>query len=449
MKLYVGYTHEDRIPARQITNALGGRYTLIDPYSEITADDDLDERIRQFSRESDKILIVFSRNTVTMAFRDNLLPIIASTRGDLADSTVIITLDSTPVPKAFKDCVQLPIADLLSSIEPLHSVIEASPRETQRPKTGSANVTSANMPRRPAIAASPTEAQGDPALSIVESVRRIRSADTRVVQNYFRWDEATVNELKDCAARIKEGLSGKPRSPETFLFGGTSGSGKTFFVEQIAADIGGGVKFVPFDFSDMTLKAVRAKVKQVHETDRPVLVMIDEVDTGSAKREFYDHTFQLLEKNETNHPRTCVLLGSSIGGYKSVISTMKAKPPKCCDMATRITQQNCLDVPEPTLHDRIAIVAGQVQMNMHSTDPAVRRIEKLAAYYILSNSQLNTARALRKIMELTFERLEKRGATKGIMYNDLFDPGDVAEREFIVEHQMKLEMLKGRYIKFE
>jgi hypothetical protein len=418
--------YEDRVLSRQLIKELRRSHTVLDPLTDLHVGETLDARMRDSVRQADKIIVVCSKNSQRLSYKNNFITIVQSERKDLVQSVILLLLDQAEPSILFNGCARLPFIDVRETATALEHLIG---RERHVPEWIS----------------EPPRAGSDTALVAVQAAERVLARDKRVVGHYFRWDEPTVDDLQVWADRIERPFRGTFGLVESFLIGGSTGTGKSFFVQEIARVLG--VKFIEMDFSDMPLPKIAACLSDVREATVPVLVLIDEVDTASASSEFYDQAFQILEKNHTGHPRVCVLLGSARGGSKAVRTAMLARPPKCADMAGRVPPGHCFDVPEPTLRDRIAFAGGLMEANMSGA--SLQRIEKFAAYYLLSDPELSTGRDVREFLRPAFKRFHDRGAGRGLLYDDLFEPGDPRGRDFMLRNGSKVEMLRGRYISFD
>jgi hypothetical protein len=271
-----------------------------------------------------------------------------------------------------------------------------------------------------------------------------------VIGYYFRWKDKTINMLRRWANEITTGLRTQTNAASNFLIGGSSGGGKTYLAEQIAAACG--AKCVRIDFKDkgLTHQRVLELVLEVRNATVPVLVLLDEVDTPSAEPWLFDDTFDLLEikKRDQSRQVVCILTGSATGGAKEVHKYLKTRTTKAKDLGTRVLRS--FDVPDAIFEDQLAVLAAQVKKNLSDLDPSVHRICKVAAYYILSDPKYLVPRHLRDLIEDAVGRMKKRGGSEGLLYSDLESAGNIDVLfSFWADHRAAADSLASTFIELE
>jgi hypothetical protein len=430
MKVFVAYLYEDRPAASAIIASLEQQYTILDAFRE-PAGKNHNEKLRYCAKQSDFLIVICSSALTNMGlFRDDLLKVTSQEYIRRPDSVFAVVLTGAMIPEGLRGCRKFPIEQLShEQFAPLRDFIEVR-RSGEQPAS-----------------ARHAEKIDQSAIEALHTLSTFPLKQKQVVGNYFRWSESNVNKLRDWTFRIERSL--KNETCDVFLIGGSSGSGKSFFIEQISDVQSAAVAFHRLDFANMTISKIKSSVEEIRNADRPTLVLFDEVDVSTADLAFYNETFQILERNETAHNRTCALVGSLDGGFSAVASSLKAREPKCRDFAGRIIENNCFDVPELDVFDRLAVLAGQMQKSMTNIPREFWRIEKLAVYFIFSNQNLNTSRTLRNLYGPAIKRFKERGGEKGILFQDLFEPGELTAKMFFADHRSLIAPLHDTYVHFE
>jgi ATPase family associated with various cellular activities (AAA) len=282
----------------------------------------------------------------------------------------------------------------------------------------------------------------------------LKLADYVVVGNCVCVNPDSRSYLRWIAERIAVGLKKKTLVAENFLIWGSSGSGKSFLVKQIAADMGGTITFVDVDFSSVTLDELKAKVAAVNNADKPVLVLFDEVDSRETEAWIYTEVFRLLEINFNDPVKQAVFVlvgsggGSKYGLMKRIRETEAgAKRDRGDDLINRIENDNQVELPDLILDDRIAVLASQiVSIAREQANLTIVEIEKLAIYCLLSNQELTRPRHYELAIRRALARLSDPDSSQ-FRFEDLFDRYDPNVRVFWEVNGIVATRLQHRYMR--
>lgn len=125
------------------------------------------------------------------------------------------------------------------------------------------------------------------ARSLLSSLSNVALSHYKVVGNYTRHDERARNLLKDLKQKIVSGLESSTPKHEDYLVWAPPGSGKTFFVNQIADALGKNVRYSEVNLAETDEPAFRRFMSIQDKLDGAYLLFVDEAD--SRKRN-HGHT---------------------------------------------------------------------------------------------------------------------------------------------------------------
>jgi hypothetical protein len=273
------------------------------------------------------------------------------------------------------------------------------------------------------------------AAALLRRVDRISLSDSTVVGQYRRFNAQVCNSLREWVQRITAPLIAKTGQRENFLIWAAPGSGKTFLIQQIAAEMSGSVEYIECNLAEDEQEDFIGKVNSVETASRPVLCLLDEIDARSTDDWPYDKCFSKLDLNLKPDRQVVFVL---IGSTQTSVSTMAnaiAQRYKGKDLLSRIPlNQNTFEIPAPDFEDSVVMVMSQL---VASLGERLRSVEKLALFYVLCNESLrNSPRQLGEFATAAAARLEQ--GEKRLRYHHLFRPGDDAQYEFRSTHGGKL-----------
>lgn len=284
-------------------------------------------------------------------------------------------------------------------------------------------------------------------LEILLKVDKIVLSDCSVVGAYRRFDERVRNQLKDWRTKIEGPLLKPNIARENYLIWAAPGSGKSFFIQQIALSFGDKIEYFEINLAKLSKDDFINNIQKVNSCTKPVLCLLDEIDSRAEETWPYEECFSHLDINlQEDRVAVFILIGSHAAGMEGMISSME-KRNKGKDLLDRVPINNRFEVPGLSLEDQIVVVATQVIEAAELRKQNIREIEKLALYYALKNKELRTPRQLREIAaKATFRMRESEDRMK---YDDIFDRGDNRNQQFWAEHQDASMKLSNLYIRLD
>jgi hypothetical protein len=267
----------------------------------------------------------------------------------------------------------------------------------------------------------------DEALNLInQEFVKISLQTYRVVGNYVRYDQMVRNRLKDLRDRIVIGLKAGGIGQENYLIWGAPGSGKTSFVEEI------GNSFSDFEFrklklTDLNREAFEEEIVQVMNLDRPVLCLVDEVDSKPSESWPNEVLLTPLEK-PCQTSRTCFVLvgsgGSNISGLKQIIASRSKGP----DLLRCVSFKGEYEVTRMNLADRLTVALSHLITEAKKAGLVIHEVEKLALLYIALNRQLVSPSKVSDLAIACIRRIPK--GVDRVRYDFLFEIGDVECHQF-------------------
>ncbi len=192
---------------------------------------------------------------------------------------------------------------------------------------------------------------------LIAEMDEVRLSKYSVVGAYTRFDREVINDLKDARNRIDAGLAERTGNRENHLVWAAPGSGKTFFVEQVAASLDD-VDYYELNLARLDEAAFRGMLDTVVASDRPALCLIDECDARAEESWPYELLMPHLDSNLDGGHVVFVLAGSSgfsLDGMKQRMSTRN----KSNDVLSRIPIENQFVVAPMSFGDRVLIVESR------------------------------------------------------------------------------------------
>ena len=283
-----------------------------------------------------------------------------------------------------------------------------------------------------------------PFISHLEDVRLSRY---RIVGNYTRYDQSVLNSLKDACQNITSGfeLTGKRR--DNHLIWAAPGSGKTFFVDSIAASLGDHHEYSVINLAKMSQESLHNELDSLEKTQKPTLLLFDEFDAQAEATWPYEMILPFLDAILGKEPKmVCVMAGSSgysLEGMKQGIKTR----PKGQDVLSRIPSLNEYVIPPLSFSDRVLVVLSQFVRAGKILGREIRYVEKIGLYYIALNSRLSSPRQLYEFAVRAVERGTR--SDDRVKYDQLFTPGDPENKRFWLEVSSVAGKLVNSYVLIE
>ena len=97
----------------------------------------------------------------------------------------------------------------------------------------------------------------------MRELRRIELSNFRVVGGIVRYDESARNILKDTKQRIVTSLTSQSRGRDNYLIWAPPGSGKSFFVQEIAKSLGDKIDYTELNLAQMDEQKFRTELSKV------------------------------------------------------------------------------------------------------------------------------------------------------------------------------------------
>jgi hypothetical protein len=256
----------------------------------------------------------------------------------------------------------------------------------------------------------------------------------RIIGNYTRYDELIRNTLKDARTRIAGGCLQPSRKRENHLIWAAAGSGKTYFVQQIAASLASTVRYQELNLAKYSEQEFRARLSELNDCkDKPCLCLIDECDAKPQEPWPYEILLPYLDASvERGIPLVFVLAGSGGANLGEIKKRISARL-KGADLLSRIPAGNEYEIMPLNIGDRILIVLSQFREVAKEFERDISSVEKFSLYYVALNPRLANARQLREFAFRAIERVPSNDDR--VKYDHLFSPGDPENKAFWFQTQ--------------
>jgi len=267
----------------------------------------------------------------------------------------------------------------------------------------------------------------------LKDLTELRLGALSVHGQYRRFSNEDRSNLVGLADRIRRPLSEKSRTRENFLIYASPGSGKTFFIEELARVLGSAITFVPIDLSRDDREACENKLAVVAGAKLSCLCMIDEVDGRKSEEWPYDAIYKKLDLNEVSDrsPVVFVLIGSSGGTVNKLAEVIRSRY-KGRDLMDRVfeSSQHWAEIPPMGTADSVCVYASKILEAAHDEHKPIRDVEKFAAYYAVLTGR--TPRQIKLLADQAVRRVPS-GHTQ-VRYDNHFEAGDKSNKAFLDLH---------------
>ncbi|MFP5342319.1 MAG: adenylate/guanylate cyclase domain-containing protein [Candidatus Limnocylindria bacterium] len=286
------------------------------------------------------------------------------------------------------------------------------------------------------------ERPADELVALVGGLSSVRMDDYAVVGSYMRFGEGVREQLKDARVRIAEACAQPAKRRDNHLLWAAPGSGKTYFVEQVAASLPA-VAYVELNLAKLPEAGFREGLAQA-TAGGPTICLIDEVDAKPDEPWPYEALMPFLDVNlERGGGIVFVLAGSSGATIAEFKERIRARP-KGTDVLSRVPEANGWEIAPMDAGDRILVALSQMRNAAAELERSIAEVEKLALHYLAAAPHLANARQLREFAVRAVERGSAR--SDRIRYDDLFDSGDPENKRYWVSVMPHAEALENSFV---
>lgn len=285
---------------------------------------------------------------------------------------------------------------------------------------------------------------------VIEIIRKFEHIDLSefyVVDGYARYSELNRNRLKDLFINISEAILSGSDERENYLIWAPPGSGKTYLIESIAKSLKDNSDYWKLDLSKTEREEFLANLHDITKaTDvRNVICLIDEIDSKKEESWPFEILLSFLDANkQTTHSLIWILAGSTGEDIKKFVESLKTRF-KGKDLLSRIPNENIIEIPPPTLEDRILLAVSYIRKLSAYRRTPIKFVEKFALFYLMSSSELNDPRQMEDFIHAAIKRVSL--TEDRLKYDHLFNPGDLKNKEFWNSYELLAKKLSKTYIK--
>ena len=262
----------------------------------------------------------------------------------------------------------------------------------------------------------------------IDGLDKVALSQYRIIGDYNRYEEEVRNTLKDIKQKIISGFGHSTLKRENHLIWAPPGTGKTYFVQQVAASISSSVQYREINLAKMDEVTFRSSLSEILNSEQPCLSLIDEVDAKPKEPWPYELLLPYLDTAVKKAGRFVFVLAGSSGSTLLEMKEGIASRPKGSDLLSRIPSENEHTIAAMSLGDRLLVALAQFKQAGVEVDREVREVEKLGLFYIALSPHLLNARQLREFAVRGVERMP--AGDDRIKYDHLFNPGDPENKAF-------------------
>jgi ATPase family protein associated with various cellular activities (AAA) len=282
---------------------------------------------------------------------------------------------------------------------------------------------------------------------LIAELDTVRLSRYRVVGRYTRFEPAVLNELKDARNRIVSGIEHHSHHRENHLLWAAPGSGKTFFVAQIAASLESEVEYHEINLAKLDGHGFEAVLRAATESSKPALCLVDEMDAHSSEPWPYEVLMPYLDANLNGSSHVVFVLAGSSGFSLEGMKQRVNSRPKGADVLSRIPSMNQFTIAPLGFGDRVLVALSQLHTAGVEIGHDIQEVEKLGLYYIAVSDRLASARQLQEFAAAAVERIP-RGDDR-VKYDHLFVPGDPENKRFWMDVSNVARDLVNSYVILE
>jgi uncharacterized repeat protein (TIGR01451 family) len=266
------------------------------------------------------------------------------------------------------------------------------------------------------------------ARSLLAGLNVVTLSHYRIVGNYVRYGGAVCSALKDARQKIVSACRSSSPKRENYIIWAPSGSGKTYFVQEVAALLGDSVHYSELNLAKLDEAGFRSGLAELRGVHGPSLCLVDEADAKPDEPWPYEALMPFLDASATEGARFVFVLTGSSGSSLEEMKKTIASRPKGSDILSRVPTDNEYSIPSMGVGDRLLVVLSQFRLAGKQMGHDVREVEKLGLYYVALNPRLSNARQLREFAVRCAERVLP--SDDRLKYDSLFRPGDLENKLF-------------------
>jgi hypothetical protein len=266
------------------------------------------------------------------------------------------------------------------------------------------------------------------ARSLLTGLNVVTLSHYRIVGNYVRYGKSVCNDLKDARQKIVAACHSSYPKRENYIIWAPPGSGKTYFVQEVAALLGDSVHYSELNLAKLDEAGFRSGLAELRTALGPCLCLVDEVDAKPDEPWPYEALMPFLDASATEGARLVFVLAGSSGSSVEEMKKAIASRPKGSDILSRVPTDNEYSIPPMGMGDRLLVVLSQFRQAGNQMGHDVREVEKLGLYYVALNPRLSNARQLREFAVRCAERVLP--GDDRLKYDSLFRPGDLENKLF-------------------
>src|SRR5207245_5845169 len=218
----------------------------------------------------------------------------------------------------------------------------------------------------------------------------------RVVGSYVRYDPQVRNSLKDWKLRIISDLPTHKTGTSNYLVWAPPGSGKTYFVQEIAKSLDDLVRYEELSLAQLGKEEFISRLRQLDASAKPSLCLVDEIDAKPAESWPYETLLSALEPKEGRIYTSFILTGSSTSGIDQMKRRLASRP-KGDDVLSRIPVTNEFVIPSLGPGDLMLVSLAQLRHAGRGMGRTVNGEEELGLSDLCSHTRFSNARHLRTL----------------------------------------------------
>jgi len=266
------------------------------------------------------------------------------------------------------------------------------------------------------------------ALKLINQFDTLQLPKFRIIGNYVRYDNTVRNTLKNMKQKVIEGLQPKSVGNENYLIWGPPGSGKSYFVQEIAKSLGNDIFYKELNLTKLDKDQFRSDLTTLEKIDKPCICLIDEVDSESSGEWAYEILLTHLFPSAPRKFRICFILAGSSGFNIEEMKKRIISHNKGTDLKSRILPKNEYVIPPLDIGDNLVVASSQLVQTAEKFNLKIKEVEKLALFYIAVDPQFSNARQVSELVVKSIKRIPT--GEDRIKYDHLFDAGDPINKEF-------------------